>query len=255
MTRFTFPDNSDRLIYQPGVRRGTALLSERGTEFAVWEQAEGGDLADITTIDNEPIEGSLIAVDDDSMLPFFLGPDGATTVYVQQVGQDGRVEIHASYSEQMHLTFEMFARAWSVEIEHIRQSIVAAVGPAFSGNYYYINATGLPAMEEGSRKSMVIDPAAGTVQGVVLDDANDENRYVVVSTSNPGLGRYYLLNFFVENPTDSSGQVTFSNNFQTASVNPIVDAHTRRDFRIDLYGAESIYDVRFIVSPLATTPI
>ena len=98
---YLFPDEGQRLLYTPGVRRGSALTSARGTEVYVYEQAEGGSLADITDEDGDPIAGSLLVVDDDSLIPPFYGPLGVTTLWVEVAGSGVRQEVRASSADRL----------------------------------------------------------------------------------------------------------------------------------------------------------
>lgn len=98
---YLFPDEGQRLLYTPGVRRGSALTSARGAEVYVYEQAEGGSLAEITDEDGDPIAGSLLVVDDDSLIPPFYGPLGVTTLWVEVAGSGVRQEVRASSADRL----------------------------------------------------------------------------------------------------------------------------------------------------------
>lgn len=81
MTRYTFPSEGQRLIYTPGDRRGSALLSARGVEVTIYSDSAATTLADITTEDGDPISDSTVVVDPSSLLAKFKGPEGASLVY------------------------------------------------------------------------------------------------------------------------------------------------------------------------------
>jgi hypothetical protein len=94
MATYLYPDEGQRLIYTPGVRRGSALTSTKGLEVFVWEDEVGGDLAEIVDLNDDPIIQPLV-VDDDSRLPQFRGPDGAESLWAQIAGEDTRWRLFA----------------------------------------------------------------------------------------------------------------------------------------------------------------
>lgn len=102
-TSHIFPDEGQRLAYLVGDRRGTALSSAKSLEFEVYSDADATVLADITRLDGEPIEDSIIAVGDDSRLPLFKGAEGVTKLYIKVPGSAVITPIDASLSDQIAL--------------------------------------------------------------------------------------------------------------------------------------------------------
>ena len=93
MARRLFPNEGQRLVYSPGVRRGSALTSSRGVEVIIWTAATDGERADILDANGDPIEDSLITVDENSLLPHFYGPDGVDEVFLEVAGASERVAL------------------------------------------------------------------------------------------------------------------------------------------------------------------
>lgn len=95
MARLVFPSDGDRLVFVSGVPNAP-LRSAVGATFVVYTDADATVLANIQELDSTPIVDSTLVVNADSLLPLFLGPDGATTLYLhQQVGGDEIITIHA----------------------------------------------------------------------------------------------------------------------------------------------------------------
>jgi hypothetical protein len=88
VARLLFPEDSQRLIYQPGSGRGKPLANASGTQVLVTTDAAGLIPADILDMDDEEVTDSILVVDASSMLPQFQGPDDATALYATLVGRD-----------------------------------------------------------------------------------------------------------------------------------------------------------------------
>lgn len=98
--RFLFPDEGQRIIYTPGVRRGSALTSAAGLEVFIWDEEIGGSLAEIIFLDESPVEQPLV-VDEDSRLPQFYGPDGISVLWAQYAGDDERWALSAQAEDRI----------------------------------------------------------------------------------------------------------------------------------------------------------
>lgn len=141
MTRLIGPDESSRLSYTLHVdnRLGTAA----GLPVAVYADAGGVTLADILTVDGDPVPGSALEVQSDSLLPLFQFPDGADTVYVR-VGQGGGVyPVYARVSEKVAERLDSFGGV----LDDYGTRITAAEGIA------------APSAAQGNRRSAMADRA------------------------------------------------------------------------------------------------
>lgn len=81
--RYSFPDEGNRLVYSAD-GFGRALRGAQGTTFVVYADEAGTTLADIRTTEGVIIVGSTVAIDEDSLMPRFLGPEGAVFLWVRQ---------------------------------------------------------------------------------------------------------------------------------------------------------------------------
>lgn len=98
---YSFPEPGQSLAFTPGPRRGSALTSSRGVEFYVYADADGEELAEITTPEGDPIEGSIITVGADSLIPRFLGPAGTTRLWIKRAGDTTVLPLDASFAQQI----------------------------------------------------------------------------------------------------------------------------------------------------------
>lgn len=117
MARLTGPESGSRLAYE--VTGTGALRAAVGLVATVYADADAAELADILTVDGDPITGSHVTVGADSQLPLFQFPDGVdllwarvttgpvTAIYARAAasasgvssvdGQDGDVDLSTSY--------------------------------------------------------------------------------------------------------------------------------------------------------------
>jgi hypothetical protein len=73
--RQPFGGTGDDLVYNPGIAAGDSIKSVAGLPFHVYTDAAASSLANIQTINGDPISGSIVTVASTSQLPSFLGPD------------------------------------------------------------------------------------------------------------------------------------------------------------------------------------
>ena len=98
---YTFPDESQRLMFNPSGAFGRPLLNTAGTGLTVYIDDEATQLAGITELDSSEIEDSRLIVDGNSMIPLFKGPEGVTRLYIKVDGSPRITEITASTPEQL----------------------------------------------------------------------------------------------------------------------------------------------------------
>lgn len=96
MARKIFPDEGSALVITSH-GFGLPLLSGEGLRFTVYSNQAGTALANILTMNNQPILGSVITVDAHSQIPDFLGPDGLSELWVRQEGQTETQSILSRY--------------------------------------------------------------------------------------------------------------------------------------------------------------
>lgn len=98
---FVFPNAGQRLVYIPGERLGTPLLSTVGMGLEVFLDEACTTLATITDLDGELIEDSFLLIDENSAIPLFLGPVGANRLWIRIAGTLTSAPIDASLAEQI----------------------------------------------------------------------------------------------------------------------------------------------------------
>lgn len=100
MARLIFPSAEDRLVYGSTVVN-QPLISKRNIKVKIYTDAAATVLADIQTTAGVTIAGSELTVDDNSLLPFFKGPDtGVDTLYAVPAGGQA-VTIYARYDDRL----------------------------------------------------------------------------------------------------------------------------------------------------------
>jgi hypothetical protein len=117
VARLTGPESGSRLAYE--VTGTGALRAAVGLVATVYADADAAELADILTVDGDPISGSAVTIGADSQLPLFQFPDGVDQLYARVTtgpvtaiyaraaaaasgvssvdGQDGDVDLSTSY--------------------------------------------------------------------------------------------------------------------------------------------------------------
>lgn len=100
MARRRFPDSADRLAYQLLPSNALGVASQ--LPAVVYDGPSGSDLADISTDPgDEPIAGSVLAVDVTSGLPDFLGPDDDRDVVYVSVNGGPRYPVRSKVVDRV----------------------------------------------------------------------------------------------------------------------------------------------------------
>jgi hypothetical protein len=80
VARLTGPEDGSRLAYV--LRPDNALGSAAGLPAVLYADEDASELADVLTVDGDPIEDSQVTVEATSLLPLVQFPDGVDTLYV-----------------------------------------------------------------------------------------------------------------------------------------------------------------------------
>ncbi len=86
MTAFLFPDEANRLAYIPGESFGDAMLSMPGMTFDLFLDEDATTPATVTLPDGDPLPTGYLTIDENSLIPQFLGPDGVQVLHLRYSG-------------------------------------------------------------------------------------------------------------------------------------------------------------------------
>lgn len=125
MARLVFPD--DTIILRPGAP-GSVVRNAAGATATVYTDAAGTTLADIQQLDGTAIVNSELPVDAFTRLPYFLGPDGVDTLYVQ-VDKGPFARITARVDDRLDLVEPKV-----VDLQTKYDSMAADLGPRVTSN-------------------------------------------------------------------------------------------------------------------------
>lgn len=175
--RQRFPDESVRLIYEPGEKAGAYLANTEGLAIQIFTDQAASHLADIRGWPSQAaIPNSTLQVDGNSQIPIFYGPpDGSTVLYGEVVGTTQVFELLARSEDRLGV-LEGAGRTGGITFT---QSIPAAV---------WTIAHGL-----GYQPGVQVRDDTGTV--VTIDIVHQDLNTVIVSCDG-GLelaGSAYLL--------------------------------------------------------------
>lgn len=99
MSRLTFPNAEDRLVYY--IEGASDFRPRVGALVRIYSDSGATTLADIQTLAGAAITNAELTVDANSLLPQFLGPDGVDTLYAKGVGGSTVTEIHADVDSRL----------------------------------------------------------------------------------------------------------------------------------------------------------
>lgn len=100
MARRVFPDEGSRLVY--AVANRGLLTHKAGSLIDVYVDSGATVLANITDLSDVPIVGSRLAIDGNSMLPLFKGPDDASDLlYGRVVGSSTISPVYARVDDRI----------------------------------------------------------------------------------------------------------------------------------------------------------
>ena len=198
-TTYIFPN--DRLSFGYLVTQGSPLYNGQGRQVIVTTDAQGNFPAAITDLSGNPIANSILTVGPDSLLPFFYGPPGVTTLYgcsaLRTPGEDV-IQMDARLSDRVNsIATNGQIVAYSVsgvlstsvgdfplynDTTGIRTitSIRASVGSSPSGSPVIVDVLNGGASIFGGNSPLIINPGSNTV---VYTNAANFNNIVEVGDS------------------------------------------------------------------------